>query len=422
MQRATTTSKPESAEPRWLAPAWAGLLAAVVLAVYLPALSYGLIWDDPRWYGQSAGKPAWQFFTGLASYQFYRPLSLWLNQQFIRPDGTIAASAAHAAQLAAHLAAVLFSAPALRALGVTAWPARLAALLFAASPFAIQAAAWQAPQGPWVISLTLAAVLAADQFQRGRGRAWLGVSLTAYAAALLFQESALPFVFLFFWLALEGPPWRLRRRWPWLHAALAAGYLLIWLNVPRLGGVTGSGFDLTVLAYLLQGAAYPLARLGAPWLAGWPAGILAAGFALLILALLLGAWRAGQGRAALLAGLWLAAGFAPVWVGLAWAYVEVGERLLYPAALGIALLWANCVAWPRGGRLLGAAALALALGAAGFHLRDMRQLYAAGTRHLQAAESALAGAAPPGTGAARLLFVNFPDRFELRPRALRAQR
>jgi len=89
-----------------------GLLALIVLALYLPALRFGLIWDDPHWYRQGAGRALWEFFLPLPTYQFYRPLSILLNQQFVTAAGIVNAPLAHAVQIGAHLAAALLGLPA----------------------------------------------------------------------------------------------------------------------------------------------------------------------------------------------------------------------------------------------------------------------------------------------------------------------
>jgi hypothetical protein len=407
-----------STEARVLRWGWPLLLLALVLAVYGPALNYGLIWDDPLWYQQGRGRPALELFVSLPTYQFYRPLSLLYNRQFVSAEGVVNARMLHALQIAAHCAATLLLLPALAALGVERWTARLTALFFAVFPMSFQAVAWQAPQGPHVMLWLLLAMLAAHGYQRRGRRLILLASLLAYAAALLFQESALPLVFLFFWLAAGDRPltdWRSWPRWPLLHLALAGLYLLIWLNVPRRDDVTGAGFQLHVLAYLLQGIVFPAAQLAAGALHGWAPALLAAVFAAAVTALALGAWRMQGWRTALLAVMWTGAALAPAWAGLSWDYVAVGERLFYMAAPGIALLWASVASrlfteTRPVQRALGGAAL---LGVMWFslqHLRDLQPLYAAGTHHLQRAVAVLAER--PGQ---RLLFVNFPDRFELRP-------
>ena len=426
----------------WRRLAWPALLIALTLALYAPALGYGLIWDDPRWYGQAAGRSLEQLFFGLKTYQFYRPFSLLLNQQFIAADGRVLAGAAHAAQLAAHLAAVLLLAPALRALGLKRWHADLSALAFALYPMAFQAVAWQAPQGPWILSLSLAAVAAAGRFARGR-TAWGLVSAVAFASALLFQESALPlaaFVVYAVWRKDGGETREKGKRLSSLFArpssrtllfsagiaGIAVLYLAIWLNVPRDANVTGEGRDPRVLAYLLQAAAWPVARALAGPLAAWTPQMLVLVFGGVVLGLGGALAARGEAVAAALALAWIGFGLLPPWVGLSWEYVNYGERLTYVMAPGVAVLWAGLAAWilpltrARGSvgvalssRIL--APLLAALGMAAYaslglvQLRDFRAVYATGTTQLRSAIDVLA-AAPDS----RFLFVNFPDRYELR--------
>lgn len=414
----STESRPSSPPSGGRGWSWPLLTLVLALVVYWPALNYGLIWDDPLWYQQGRDRLALELFVSLPTYQFYRPLSLLYNRQFVSAEGVVNAPLLHALQIAAHCAATLLLLPALAALGVERWTARLTTLFFAVFPLSFQAVAWQAPQGPHVVLWLLLALLAAHDYRRRGGRLSLLVSLPVYIVALLFQESALPLVFLFFWLAVGNrslTDWRSWPRWPLLHLALAGLYLLIWLNVPRRADVTGAGFQLNVLAYLLQGIVFPVARLAAGALQDWATALQAAVFAIAVAVLALGAWRSQGRRTALLAALWTGAGLAPAWAGLSWDYVAIGERLFYVAAPGIALLWASVAsraftATRPVSRVLGGAIL---LGVMWFslqHLRDLQQLYAAGTHHLQRAAALLAER--PGQ---RLLFVNFPDRFELRP-------
>lgn len=405
-----------------MAAGWgqAGLLAALVAALYAPALRFGLIWDDPRWYQQGAGLPAWRLFTALPTYQFYRPLTLLLNRQLVSPEGVVNAPLAHGLQIGAHLAAVLLAGPVLRGFGVAALPARLAALVFALFPLAHQAVAWQAPQQPLALAGVLLALWAAQRGYAGRPAAWLGLSVLAYAAALLVQESALPYAVFFVWLAAgrwragQRPRWR---GWPLAHLAAAGLYGLVWLSVPRQAGVTGAGFQPLVLAYLLQGLVYPAAWAGARlglW-AGWsPAAfVLVFALAAALLAAAVARWTAP--RAAALGLAWAGAGLLPIWAGLSWDYVSTGARLLYPAGLGIALLWAGAMAWaasagPPWRRAAGAGLLAGVLALSLAQIWQQQQLYAAGTRHLARAAAELA--ARPGE---QVAFVNFPDRIVLEP-------
>jgi len=431
--------------------AWPAALAALTLALYAPALGYGLIWDDPLWYGQAAGKSLGQLFFGLETYQFYRPLSLLLNQQFVTADGRIDAVAAHAVQLFAHLAAVLLLGPALRALGLRRRHSDVSALAFALYPAAFQAVAWQAPQGPWVLALSLAAITAAGRYAQGR-RLWLAPTALAFAAALLFQESALPLGAFVIWagvgrgvrgeergarssgrdtrLALRSSPFALRSLLLLAStAAIALAYLIIWLNVPREANVTGQGRDPRVLAYGLQAVAWPVARALAGSLTAWGPLMLAVSFGAVALALAGLLAARGYAGAALLGLAWVGAGLLPPYVGLSWEYVSYGERLTYVIAPGMAVLWAGLGAWlmpdvkgppsalrglPSIGLRLFApptAALALTLyaGLALAQVRDFHRLYAAGAAQLARSTTALT--AEPE---ARLLFINFPDRYELR--------
>ncbi|RIL11548.1 hypothetical protein DCC79_04515 [bacterium] len=396
-------------------------LAALVLAIYLPTWRYGLIWDDPRWYQQGAGQSLRDLLGGLETYQFYRPLAIWLNRQLVSPAGVVNVRLAHVIQIGAHAAAALGVWRVFAQAGFTPRHARWAAVLFAACPLSYQPVAWPASQQPLTVMWVVAALVAAGRWQRSGRRAWGAASLACYAAALLFQEVAVALVGLFWLAAWTGPAtgWR-RRWWPIGHTVLAAAYMVAWLGAPRSQGVTGEGWELEVLAYALQAAVFPAARLAAaawPDVALHPVALLAAGFAALGLVSAAGAWRASGPRAVLWAGAWVVLGALPVWVGLSWDYVSVGERLLYPATPGIAALWggwAACAAAPgasRGRRWAARGVLAVVLAVSLHQLWVVARLYRAGTGHMAAAEARLTAAGP----GARLVFVNFPDRIEIRP-------
>ena len=248
---------------------------------------------------------------------------------------------------------------------------------------------------------------------------YLVLSLATYSLALLSQEGSLLFVFVFFWLARGEGPFTFRRLigWPLLQLGLAAAYVLIWLGMPRQAGVTGQGFQPAVLAYLLQGIAFPVSHGLAGWIAGWPLPGLMALFALVAAALALAVCKWTSARAAALCCVWIAIGLAPIWAGLSWDYVQLGPRLLYPASLGIAGLWGGWAAWAfsadqvRWRRGLGALALIAALLVSFKQWRQFQRLYQVGTEHLDRAVKLLSSAPE-----SRLLFVNFPDRIELLPR------
>jgi hypothetical protein len=409
-----------NAATRFVRRHWFSLgLIGLVLLLYAPSINFGLIWDDPRWYAQGKGQTLWRVFTSLDTYQFYRPAFIWLSQQVVAPDGSVAAQTAHLIQISTHLLAALAALPVLRVFRLECNHARLAALVFALYPLSYQAVAWQAPAQPITMLAVFVAILLAARFmQRNRSR-YLIASLAAYALALLFQESALPFVVMFFWVAFFNEPIdrsTLRRRafWPLLHLGLAAIFMVIWLSVPRESGITGRGLDVRVLAYGLQGVVFPVAALLSPQLGGMSAPALSAWYAAIWLVLTLGVWRWQGRRIAWLSLLWLIAGLLPVLVGLSWNYTRIGARLLYPASLGIAMLWGGWaaqlfvpVAWRR------AIGLAATIGLVLISIvqwSTMRDLYQRGANYLDETITRLAQ--QPDRS---FLLVNYPDRLWLRP-------
>ncbi len=394
-------------------------LLGLVLLLYAPSIRFGLIWDDPKWYAQGQGQSLWQLFTSLDTYQFYRPIAIWLNRQLVAPDGIIAAQTAHFIQIAAHVLAVLAVVPLLSVFKFERRHAQLAALIFALYPLSFQAVAWQAPQQPITMLAVFVALLLAARFAQQRRSRYLIASLLAYGFALLFQESALPFVVMFGWLAwfnepLQRSTWQRRNLWPLLHLALALIFLIIWLNVPKEGGITGRGLDARVLAYGLQGVVFPVAAWLSPQLSGTPAPTLIVIYAASGLLLALGVWRWHGARIAGVSVLWLIAGLLPVVIGLSWSYTRIGARLLYPAALGIAMLWGGWlvqlfvpIAWRR------AIGLVTTIGLLWISITQwsaMHEVYQQGARLLDETIARLSQ--QPDRS---ILLVNFPDRLWLRP-------
>ncbi len=398
---------------------FAFVLAGIVLIWYAPSVHFGLIWDDPRWYQQGAGRSFWQILTSLSTYQFYRPLAIWLNQQLVSPTGVVNVTLAHLIQINAHLIVVLATFPLLRAFGFSLWHARLTALLLAIHPFGYQAVAWQAPQQPLAMMFVILSLLAAASFAQNRQPLLLALSLCAYLVGLFFQESVLPFVFLFPWLAWsKGKSSPLARKlalWPLLYIALAMGFVFLWLHVPRAQGITGTGFEPVVLGYLLQALAIPLARGIAVAGLDLPLAAQLAIYLALWLLLALGLVKTGKGRAALFASLWIIAGVLPVWAGLSWEYVQVGSRLAYPTLVGVAGLWAGCLTWLFGKknsktlRILAAITALLLLIISVDEWHRFERLYQTGTRHLTRAISTMSNSPQ-----SRILLVNFPDRIEMK--------
>jgi hypothetical protein len=402
-----------------VALAFGGLLACLVLALYAPAVHYGLIWDDPRYYAGVRAQAGWlQIFSSPQppTFQFYRPLAVLYGHLLIGPDGVVNAPLAHTLQIGTHLAATLALIPVLRAFRLRLTHARLAALCFAVFPFSYYGVAWQQNQQPLVVLWLLLALLAAARYCTRRSPVYLALSSAAYGAALLFQEGAAPFLALFWWLAWDrrrGGTSLWQAAWPLAHTAVVAAYALVWLSMPAQRSVTGAGFEPIVLAYFAQGLVFPLASLLEGWLSAWPAVSLLLAFGVAWALLALGLWRLGLGRSALLGSAWVALGILPLWAGLSWGYAQLGARLLYPAAVGVAVLWGGwtTLAFSRVGwqRALGVLALAAVLVVSLRQWWEFQRLFATSTAHLARAVAVLAQA--PGR---RALFVNFPDRLELR--------
>ncbi len=418
-----------AAPKKWGDALFGCLLVAVVLALYVPAVHFGLIWDDPRYYqGLLDQSSLGQILTSPQppTYQFYRPVAVLYGRLFVSPDGIVNAPLAHAFQIGMHLISALVTVPILRAFGFGLGHARLAALCFAIFPLSYQAVAWQQNQQPLMFMGVLLAILAAHQFCQRRSIVFLGLSLLAYAFALLAQEGALPFVFVFLWLAtrdrqvspqpLRWPP-LLSRGWPLLHLGLALLYASVWLVMPRQASVTGQGFQLIVLGYLLQGLVFPVSGLISGLTSDWPLFGLISLFVTVGLILVWGVCKWASARSAVWSCAWILAGLLPIWAALSWVYVEPSPRLLYPASLGIAALWAGWTAWAFSAhhawwrRGLGLLVLVAVLVTSFQQWWQFQKLYQTGTQHLARAVE-LFKTSPQ----ARLLFVNFPDRIEIRPR------
>ncbi len=397
------------------------LLVAIVLILYAPSLRFGLIWDDPTYYQRGFAQTSlWQILTSLMPpTEFYRPVAVLYNRFFISWTGVVNVQAAHAMQIMLHIVITLAVAPVMQAVGLRKGHARLTALGLAICPLSYQAVAWQQSQQPLMLTWVMLAILAAWQFERHRSSVFLGLSLAACGLALLSQEGAVPFVFVFFCLALRETRVTGKRFewWPLLHLGLALLYLSVWLAMPRQGSVTGRGFQSTVLGYLLQGLVFPVSSLSTSAVMDWPQVRLIVLFAAIAILVTVGVWKWESFHAIALIWAWIAVGLAPIWAGLSWAYVELGPRLLYPASVGIAALWAAWGAWafsseqPKWRRGLGGLVCTVVLTVSLQQWWQFQRLYEVGTQHLARAISVLSA-----TPHARMLFVNFPDRIELRPR------
>ena len=430
---------------------WPGRLAFILLVwgvvyLYVPAVDFGFIWDDPVWYGHAWGKNWWQTLLPTTDFQFYRPVSMLYVWLFLREDGTFAIELLHWMQIGWHLLNVALAYAIGRRLGLGQWAAWALAALLALFPFAYQAVAWAAPNQPMVGALQNGAWFAylmgrcsvisepcsvsSRQGSVGGRWYWWGGSLLLFGLALTVQESsvAVAFVPLLYEFVVRlrfgswGELWQVVKRpfyynwfWATTYPMIAFLFGLVWLSVPRQAGITGLTMQLETAVYLAQVLIYPL--LGRPW--GYAPDFVLGAYSLLglvgvsLIGLLLLARRNGRGRVALFGLLWALCSMAPLFVGLHFEYVKLADRLFYAPALGVVLLWSVALwpaaaeqPWPRFvTRYAGAIVWLLIVAQSVWLLLLFGQMYQRGTTHLQTALNQMS------QENGRYLFINFPDRY-----------
>jgi hypothetical protein len=407
--------------------ALAGLLL-ITAWIYVPALNFGFIWDDPLWYSRVIDKSFAQLISPMADYHMYRPALVVYNRLFLNPDDTFATPMLHAAQIGWHLLNVCLLYALCRRLGLGSRAAFAAGALFAWHPFSHQATAWSAPAQPLAGTLQLGAFLTYARARRGHQSSPLtaGISILLFLLALAVQENSAALCFLpllIEWVLRRSPStgphpstsvWR---RIPWLALAypfVAVGFGLLWLLIPRQSGFTALAFEREVQLYLIQGFIFPLLGRPAGYAPGYtlaPATLLTL-FSCALLWLLAAAWRAGRIHQAVLALAWGLFGIIVPATQLHDSYVSIAPRLFYHASPGVALLWACALLPPtsdstsrRLWRAAGITALCLIAMQSSLLLVSFQQAYAAGTAHLAEFVQSTRD------GGNRLLYVNFPSRY-----------
>jgi len=345
--------------------AWAGLLLAATLLVYLPALRGGFLWDDDA----HVTKPALRSLHGLAriwfelgaTQQYYPVLhsAFWIEHR-LWGDSVLGY---HLTNIFLHAAAAWLLVLILRRLALPgAW---LAGLLFALHPVCVESVAWIAEQ-----KNTLSAVfylgaafvyLHFDQTRRGRPYFF---ATGFFLLALLTKSvtASLPAALLVvFWWRRGRIEWKrdVRPLLPWFVAGLASGLFTAWVE-RRFIGAEGADFSFTFLQRLLlagRATVFYLGKLVWPsdlifiyprWsvnpAAGWPylfdAGVLA----------LLGAliFRARKQRGPLAGFLFFAGTLFPV-LGFVNVYPFifsfVADHFQYLASLGLVVPAAWALVW-----------------------------------------------------------------------------
>lgn len=409
---------------RWFRLGGIILLLWLTTGLYGRSVGFGLLWDDPLWFGRVIGQSFSQMFQGDPTFQFYRPGAFLYNSLFLRADNTLNDPLLHLGQIAWHWLNISLIYTLVRRLRLAHGPALMVSALFALNPFSQQAVAWAAPQQPLALALQNGAWLTfllafrglgqlSPGLRRGASAGWLAASYGMFTVALTIQESAIPLSIvpmLFGWFM-----WRERR--DWLPAALgylglAIGYSWLWMQAPHLAGYVGLYGDRRALAYLLQGLTYPLWGHVWGYSADWSsrADLILALSGLAIAALLALAAARRRGQQAALGLLWALPGLAPFAIGLNYEYVSLAPRALYYAAPGVACMGVSALwGWKRGG---GSLLLILCLVQSALLTARQQTLFSAGAHHLHAIVAAAQVEMEAGRDS--LLFLNVPDRFRWR--------
>jgi tetratricopeptide (TPR) repeat protein len=249
----------------WRPAPWmeAAFIFAVTLAVYLPALGGGMLWDDDAHVTRLALRSfsgLWSIWTDLHATQQYYPLlhsAFWLEHH-IWGDSTLGY---HLTNVLLHAASACLVVQLLRILGLNG--AFLAGLIFAVHPVCVESVAWISEQKNTLSLLFyLLAALRYLRYDQLRGqpaerRAYASASIL-FAMALLTKSvtATLPAALLVvFWWENGRIAWKrdVVPLLPWMAAALISGSLTSWVE-RNIGGAQGTDFDLgLVQRFLLAG-------------------------------------------------------------------------------------------------------------------------------------------------------------------------
>jgi protein O-mannosyl-transferase len=334
--------------------AFFGLLLAVLLAIYFPALHGGLLWDDDA----HVTKPALRSLHGLwriwfevgATQQYYPVLhsAFWLEHR-LWGDSVLGY---HLANVVLHAAAAWLLFLVLRNLSFPA--PRLGALLFAVHPVCVESVAWISEQKNTLsAALYLGSALLYFRFDETRRRAFYSWALGLFILAVLTKTvtATLPAALLvvFWWRRgkLDGKTDVLPLL-PWIAIGAVSGLLTAWVE-RRLIGAEGADFAFgaaqrlflagRVVLFYLHSLFWPgdLVFIYPRWsldLTAWTClplvGVLALGLALVLLA------RRSRGPLAgflIFAGtLFPALGFINVYPFL---FSFVADHFQYLASIGV---------------------------------------------------------------------------------------
>lgn len=215
--------------PIWIRCLWI-FPAALALGAYLPAIRFGLVWDDITLLKEllPLHKSIWDAFTheGMPAHSvfYYRPL-LFLSLMFDRSIWGDNPVGFHAAMIGFHLLTTLLvygvSMKLLAEEPRRRWMALAAASLFALHPGHTEVVAWISARPDSLLALfALASFYCHLHYRERNKKIWLLASSFSFFLALLAKETAVVFFFclLLYDLLLVPPPRK------FLHHA---GYLIL---------------------------------------------------------------------------------------------------------------------------------------------------------------------------------------------------
>ncbi len=400
----------------------------LTLALYGDTLTLPLFSDDLvqiPWLETISWQQLW---SGPSPYGYYRPLWYTLWRVWGMLTGGLHPAGLHLLNIFAHFVASWLVGVMVAELspresdqaGVNLCSC-ISTAVFTVFPFSCQAIAWPgAVYNPLVSAMAAAALLAYDRGRRGGNVLWFGLAFLLSALAPLTYEAGLLLGGMV--VMIEGLN-LLSRRWSHRGRGWVVPFILIvplmfalWRTM-RGRGVAGFGLTLSDLlrniAYLVQGAIYPVAPLAqliskyarldallCLWLVALP-----------ILALL--SWSGlRQRREMFLTGAgWFLLFSLPPLVSMEADWFALAPRFLYMTAAGVALVWGAALSMllMRRRALTGCLLLALLLTPAVTFVRKGVTLHRiAGETIWEAVE-----AAPRGHP---LLLVNLPMRITPRER------
>ncbi len=257
------------------------LLAALALAVFLPALRCGFVnWDDNLYVTNNTEVQAGLTGHGLI-YAFtsgdtanWHPLT-WLSHMSVVAVAGMNPVAHHLASLLLHALAVAMLFLALREMTAPRWPSALAAALFAIHPTRVESVVWISERKDVLSGLFFVlALLAYGRAVHGKGRplsvaVWMTLGLLTKPVVV-----SLPFVLLLLdiWPLRRFEPLakRLIEKIP-LFALSAVSSAVTWYVQSRGGAVT----SIAILSLTDRAANAPLSYIAYLRMLVWPVGLAA---------------------------------------------------------------------------------------------------------------------------------------------------